>query len=83
MEDEKKQIRMLAVQRFRNGEAPESICTSLGKSRFWLYKWVKRYDNNDASWCEDRSRRPLVAANQTTSEIEEFAKCTEIVISRP
>jgi hypothetical protein len=28
MEDEIKQHRILAVQRFRNGESPGSICTS-------------------------------------------------------
>jgi transposase len=46
MEDEIKQHRILAFQRFKNGESPESICTSLGKSKFWLYKWVKRYNEN-------------------------------------
>lgn len=74
MEDDNKQIRILAVQRFRNGESPESICTSLGKSRFWLYKWVKRYDEGDVSWCDDRSRRPLVTANHTPAEVEEIVK---------
>jgi len=78
MEDEIKQIRVLAVQRFRNGESPESICTSFGKSRFWLYKWVKRYDENDVSWSEDRSRRPLVTANHTAAEIEEIVKMVRL-----
>lgn len=55
MEEEIKQHRALAVQRFKNGESPESICTSLGKSRFWLYKWIKRHSKDEASWCEDRS----------------------------
>jgi transposase len=50
MEDKIKQRRALAVQRFNDGESPESICTSLGKSRFWLYKWVKRYSEGDSSW---------------------------------
>jgi transposase InsO family protein len=74
MEDEIKKHRALAVQRFMNGERPESICTSLSKSRFWLYKWVKRYSNSDASWCEDRSRRPCVTPNHTSAEIEEIVK---------
>lgn len=74
MEEEVQKLRALAVQRFKSGESPESICTSLGKSRFWLYKWVKRFDEGGASWFEDRSRRPLVTSNRTTSEIEEIVK---------
>lgn len=29
---------------FKSGDNPEPICISLGESRFWLYKWVKRFD---------------------------------------
>jgi len=74
MKAEIKQLRVLAVQRFKAGERPESICASLGKSRFWLYKWVKRFDEGDPFWFEDRSRRPLVPSNRTPSEIEEIVK---------
>jgi putative transposase len=71
MEEEIKQLRVLAIQRFKAGENPESICTSLGKSRFWLYKWVKRFDEGDPFF-EDRTRRPLVSSNRRPSEIEEI-----------
>ena len=74
MEEEMKRLRVLAVQRFKAGESPESICISLGKSRFWLYKWVKRFNEGDPLWVEDRSRRPLVSSNRTPSEIEEIVK---------
>lgn len=43
VEDENKQHRILAVQRFESGESPEAICISLGKSKAWLYKWVGRH----------------------------------------
>ncbi len=78
MEDENKQLRALAVQRFKNGESPEAICTSLGKSRFWLYKWVKRYSDEESSWCEDRSRRPHATPNHTPDEIEEIVKMVRL-----
>lgn len=77
MEEESKQHRILAVQRFKNGESPESICTSLGKSKFWLYKWVKRH-NEEASWCDDLSRRPLSTPNRTPAEIEEIVKMVRL-----
>jgi transposase InsO family protein len=74
MENENQQHRALAVQRFKSGECPESICTSLGKSKFWLYKWVKRFNEGDGSWSEDRSRRPLLTPNRTAAEIKEIIK---------
>jgi len=81
MKNENKQHRILAVQRFKTGESPESICASLGKSKFWLYKWVKRYNEDDASWCEDRSCRPLATPNHTPSEIEEIVKMVRLNLS--
>jgi putative transposase len=77
MENDIKQLRILAVQRFKAGESPESICASLGKSKFWLYKWVKRY-NEDPSWCEDRSCRPFAKPTRTPSEIEEIVKMVRL-----
>jgi len=78
VEDVIKHHRILAVQRFKNGERPESICTSLGKSKFWLYKWVKRYTENELLWCEERSRRPLASPNHMPSEIEEIVKMVRL-----
>jgi len=69
-----KQTRQLAVKRFLKGESPSAICTSLGKSRFWLYKWVKRFDPDDATWCHDRSRCPHTRPNRTPVEIEKIVK---------
>ncbi|PLX98864.1 MAG: IS481 family transposase ISGme9 [Desulfuromonas sp.] len=78
MEEKIRQLRMLAVRRFMNGESPESICTSLGKSKVWLYKWIKRFNDYDDSWFEDRSRRPLVTSNRTSTEIEEVVKMVRL-----
>ena len=69
-----KQTRQLAVKRFVKGESPSAICASLGKSRFWLYKWVKRFDPDDVTWCHDRSRCPLRSPLRTPKEIEEIVK---------
>lgn len=78
MEEENKQQRILAVERFKNGERPESICASLGKSKVWLYKWIKRHSEAEASWCDDRSRRPLSTPTHTLAEIEEIVKMVRL-----
>jgi hypothetical protein len=78
MDDEIMKFRALAVQRFKAGESPESICASLGKSKFWLYKWVKRHGGNDPLWFENRSRKPLSTPRRTPVEIEEIVKLVRL-----
>ena len=78
MKEKNKQQRILAVERFNNGESSESICTSLNKSRAWLYKWISRYDDHNTSWSESRSRRPKRVANYTSSEIIEIVKMVRL-----
>ena len=67
MKNKDEQQRILAVQRFRNGEKPESICASLGKSKAWLYKWLKRQEHhdNEEPWSKESSRRPKNCVNRT------------------
>jgi len=52
VKSKEEQRRVMAVQRFRNGEKPESICASLGRSKVWLYKWIKRRERhgNEEPW---------------------------------
>lgn len=72
------QERMNVVQRFFNGEAPESICATLGRSRSWLYKWVKRYAPNNPSWCQSQSRQPYNSPQHIPTEIEELVKIVRL-----
>lgn len=78
MEDEKKRQRIFAVQRFNMGESPEAICTSLGKSRSWLYKWARRYLEDDESWSNSHSRRPLSGSMYTPIEVEKIVKMVRL-----
>ncbi len=78
MEEENKRKRILAVQRFKRGESPESICTSLRKSRSWLYKWIGRHLESDDSWSDSRSRRPLSVSMCTPTEVEEIVKMVRL-----
>jgi putative transposase len=78
MKDEITQQRILAVQRFLNGEKPESIYVSLGRSKAWLYKWVERHLEDDDSWSENRSRRPLDVTSRTPKEIEDVVKLVRL-----
>lgn len=84
MNSKEEQLRILAVQRYINGEKPESICASVGRSKAWLYKWVKRKENHDnqESWSKDSSRRPLNCANKTPEEVEEIVRRLRLSLSQ-
>lgn len=74
MKKKHQQERAAAVQRYLAGEDPEDICTSLSRSRSWLYKWVARHIPDDSAWYEDLSRRPLISPRRTPAEIEKIVE---------
>ncbi|MGA9119917.1 MAG: integrase core domain-containing protein [Bacteroidota bacterium] len=65
------QIRRIAVERYVNGEDPDDICASVGCSRAWLFKWLRRHNPQDAHWPEDASRRPERSPTQLAGHVEE------------
>jgi transposase-like protein len=69
--------RQRAVARYQRGESATAICQSLGHSREWLYKWVRRQQAGGATWAEERSRRPARAPRQLAAALE-----TAIVTTR-
>ena len=72
------QQRVVAVQRYRAGESPHSICASLGKTKPWLYKWVSRYTPGNPAWCDDQSRRPCSSPFRTPAEIERIVEMVRL-----
>ncbi|KAF5412378.1 MAG: hypothetical protein C5S47_01465 [Candidatus Methanogasteraceae archaeon] len=63
-----------AVNRYQMGERPSKICESVGRSRVWLRKWIRRYDNSDKNskkeWFRDESRAPKTVHRKTDLEME-------------
>jgi hypothetical protein len=41
------------------GEPASAICRALGRTRYWLYKWFKRYDPTNPLWAKDHPRVPI------------------------
>lgn len=70
------QDRVLAMERYHAGENPKTIYTSLGHSKYWFYKWLKRCDTQDSHWFQDRSTRPLTSPYRTPKEIEKIVCLT-------
>lgn len=70
--------RAIAVERFLDGENPQTICATFGRTIPWLYKWIKRYDPNNPSWHESQSRQPLTSPQRTPEEIEEMVEVVRL-----
>jgi len=52
-------LRKQAIRRYQNGESPKTIYTDLGRSKYWFFKWLKRFKTGDSNWHQDRSRAPI------------------------
>ena len=58
------EIRKTAVKRYLKGESPKSIYTDLGRSKYWFFKWLKRFKSGDPNWYEDKSKAPIRRPNK-------------------
>lgn len=68
------QERLWAITKLHEGERPETICATLGRSRTWLYKWSLRYSADDQMWNRNQSKAPQTHPNRTLAEIEEIVQ---------
>jgi len=68
---DEKSIRQEAIRLFLAEGKPSAICLSLGRSRRWFYKWLRRYRNGNDKWFEDESHRPKSHPFQTPPELEQ------------
>jgi len=66
-----KELRELAVRRYENGESPEQIYQSLGKSKTWFFKWLKRSKLDRENWSADISRSPHKTHKRVDSTVEQ------------
>jgi len=52
------ELRKKAIERYLNNEKPKSIYTDLSRSKYWFFKWLKRYQSGDPDWYKDQPRAP-------------------------
>jgi transposase-like protein len=63
------QRRRQAVAMYLAGDRIDDICRQMACSKSWLYKWKKRYQADDLSWAQPRSRRPRSQVTKTPERI--------------
>jgi hypothetical protein len=66
------ETRKQAILRYVKGESPKSICTDLKRSKYWFFKWLKRFRSGDLSWYKDRPKAPLRSPTETSESIRQL-----------
>jgi transposase len=64
------ELRREAVRRRLAGESPAEIASSLGRSRQWVAKWVRRQEGGDEEWAAGAKRGPERAPQRTDVALE-------------
>ena len=49
-----KGLRKTTIKRYLEGEPPKLIYTDLKRSKYWFFKWLRRYQSGDLDWYKDR-----------------------------
>jgi putative transposase len=72
---DEQQRRTQAISLYLQGKHPNTNCKSLGRSRPWLYKWLKVYDPSNPHWARSQSRTPQRSPKKTAQAIVQLV-CT-------
>jgi len=67
-----KEFREKAIKRYKNGESPKEIYQSLGKSKTWFFKWLKRYKLDGKDWAKSHSHKPLKSPKRIDEMMEQM-----------
>ena len=54
-----------ALDKYLADDKVEDICRQLVCSKSWLYKWRNRYDAHNATWVQERPKKPKSHPTQT------------------
>jgi len=51
------QVRKDAIERYLKGELPKTIYSELHRSKYWFFKWLKRFRSGRPDWYQDQWRK--------------------------
>ena len=64
------QRRHQAIDHYRADDKVEDLCRHLACSKSWRYTWRNRYDANNATWAQERPKKPQSHPTQTPEHVE-------------
>ena len=72
MREHDERDRRRAIERYLDGESPTAIGAALGYSRWWFYKWLRRFTTDGPDWFRERSRRPHTTPTRVAASVEQL-----------
>lgn len=80
----KEELRIRAMELFKNDWSVTQICKTLDCSRNWFYKWQKRYLSNNPGWYIEHSREPIHKPRRRLEIVEDqIIEARKELISKP
>ncbi len=64
----------MAIEQFLQGKSPAAIYRDMGRSKFWFFKWLHRYQSGDAEWYRDKPKTPHGHPRETPSEMQKLVR---------
>ena len=75
---EEETLRKMAIAQYLQGKSPASIYQELGRSKYWFFKWLKRYQSGNPDWYRNHSKAPHSRPHQTPIETQTLVKNTRL-----
>ncbi len=71
---EEENLRKMAIEQFLQDKSPVAIYRDMGRSKFWFFKWLQRYQSGDAEWYRDKPKTPHSHPQETSSEMQKLIR---------
>jgi len=71
---EEENLRKMAIEQFLQGKSPVAIYRDMGRSKFWFFKWLHRYQSGDTEWYRDKPKTPHGHPRETPPEMQKLVK---------
>lgn len=62
--------RIKAIQQYLEGEQPVEVYINQGRSKYWFYKWLNRYNTGHKEWYKNELKVAKVIPHKTEEKIE-------------
>ena len=67
-------LRKMAIEQHLQGRSPISIYLEMGRSKYWFFKWLHRYQSGDTEWFKDKPKTPHHHPRTSPLEMQNLVK---------
>jgi hypothetical protein len=71
---EEETLRKMAIEQHLQDKSPHSIYREMGRSKYWFFKWLHRYQSGDTEWYKDKPKTPHRHPHETPPEMQNLVK---------